>query len=205
MHPATDHTIASPTPFTCRQQNRNAEATTGRRRMSGRAALVLTVMALTVAPQIALAEDSERIEGTFSVLYTYPSAVNYCVAMGGNVSVEAQGIGNLSGLGPMFLTVKKCFTFSSAAYAGTFSMTAGNGDALSGTYAGLQGPNDESGFGSFQGTLTVTAGTGGFRHVRGRLLFTAVGGPNSVSETASAVNGMAFYLVEGKLAFPGRR
>lgn len=198
MHPATDRTVSSRTPFSAGLSNRPSA-----RRKTVLAALVLTAMALTAAPRAALAEDSDRVEGNFSVLYTYPSAVNYCVAMGGNVSVEAQGNGNISGLGPMFMTVKKCFTFSNGAYAGTFTLTAANGDALSGTYTGLQGANDESGFGPFQGTLTVTAGTGGFRRVRGRLQFTAVAGPNSVSETtASAVNGMAFYLVQGKLSFP---
>ena len=93
------------------------------------------LMALSVvasAPTPARADDRVRVEGTFSVLYAYPSAVNYCV--GGaetiNVSIQAQGLGNIPGLGPLFLTVKKCFTLSDGTYAGSFTMSAANGDAM---------------------------------------------------------------------------
>jgi hypothetical protein len=166
------------------------------------AVLVLAIVGAAWAPTPAFADDRVRIEGTFSVLYMYPSAVNYCGPAGGDVAVEAQGLGDISGLGPMFLTVKKCFTFSDGTYTGTFTMTAGNGDTLTGTYAGTQEAPDENGYGPFQGTLTVKRGTGRFRRARGTLKFMAVGSPTSVGVISSTANGMAFYLVQGSMLFP---
>jgi len=65
-----------------------------------------------LAPTPVLADDSVRSDGTFTVSYMYPSAVDYCAPSGGDLSIEAQGIGRISGLGPMFLTVKKCLKFA---------------------------------------------------------------------------------------------
>jgi hypothetical protein len=114
----------------------------------------------------------------------------------------------VSKLGPLFLTVKKCLTFPAAfpagVYTGTFKMTAGNGDALEGTYAGTQdfSLKDENGYGPFQGTLTFTGGTGSFSYANGALSFTAVASPVSVGVTAPTANGMAFYLVQGNMVSP---
>ena len=130
-----------------------------------------------------------------------PSALNYCAS--GGTAIEAQGIGNVSKLGPLFLTVKKCLTFPGGAgtYTGTFKMKAGNGDTAEGTYAGTQdfSLRDENGFGPFQGTLTFTGGTGSFAHASGALSFTAVAGPVSVGVTVPTANGMAFCLVRGTM------
>ena len=83
-------------------------------------------------------------------------------------------------------------------------MTAGNGDSMEGTYAGTadRSLRDENGFAPFQGTLTLTGGTGKFRHTSGVLSFTAVSGPASVSATPSTINAMAFYLVQGNMVSP---
>jgi hypothetical protein len=85
-------------------------------------------------------------------------------------------------------------------------MTAGNGDTMEGTYAGTgdRSLRDENGFGPFQGTLTLTGGTGKFRHTSGVLSFTAVLGPASVGVTSPTANGMAFYLVQGDMVSPER-
>jgi hypothetical protein len=167
------------------------------------AALMLAAVAGSWAPKAALADERARVEGTFSVSFMYPSAVNYCATAGANVGVEGQGLGKMSGLGPMFLMVKKCFTFADGTYAGMFKMTADNGDIIVGTYAGIQRANDENGFGPFDGTLTVTGGTGRFWHARGALKFRAVASPTSAGVTASTVNGMAFYLVSGSISLQG--
>lgn len=162
--------------------------------------LALAALAVVCVPLPALADDGPRLEGTFSVLYTYPSAVNYCAAGAGegNVSIQAQGLGNISGVGPLFLTVKKCFTFADGTYEGTFSMSAGAGHTLTGRYEGTQGPLDENGFGPFTGVLTATGGTGRFLHARGRLTFEAVAGPDSLGAgVVPTLNGSAFYLVRG--------
>ncbi len=173
--------------------------TTTRPRLRRSMVMLLALAAVAVGvPTPALADERARLEGTFSVLYTYPSAVNYCAAGAGegNVSIEAQGLGNISGVGPLFLTVKKCFTFADGTYEGRFTMSAGTGHAATGTYEGTQGALDENGFGPFNGVLTVTGGTGRFRHARGRLTFEAVAGPDSVGAGAvPTLNGTAFYLI----------
>jgi hypothetical protein len=174
--------------------------------------LALGAMAVAISPDAVLAEKRKTapIAGTFAVSFMRPSALDYCA--GGataGTAVEAQGIGNISKLGPLFLTVKKCAVIvgNNVTYAGIFKMTAGNGDTLEGTYAGTADTSlrDENGFGPFQGTLTVTAGTGKFRHTTsGVLNFTALSGPASVGVTTPTGNGMAFYLVQGTMLSPDR-
>jgi hypothetical protein len=51
-------------------------------------------------------------------------------------------------------------------------------------------------FGPFQGTLTVTGGTGAFSHASGALGFTAI---SSGSSKDSAANGQAYYLIKGTI------
>jgi hypothetical protein len=104
--------------------------------------------------------------------------------------------------------VKKCATAVDgvATFTGTFTMTAGNGDTLSGAYAGAQvGAPDEpdaNGYGEFQGTFTITEGTGRFRHASGVLSFAAVTSPFSAHASLPALTGVAFYLVEGTVLSP---
>ena len=166
-----------------------------------RNSIAATLMALSIvasAPAPARADDRGRVEGTFSMFYAYPSAVNYCAdgSGDGNFSFQAQGLGNLQGLGAVFLTVKKCLTVSDWIYAGSFTMSAGN-HTIYGTYDGTQGEFNEDGFSPFRGVLTITGGTGKFRNAKGRLTFEAVSGPDSVGAIASTFNGMAFYSVRG--------
>ena len=170
--------------------------------------LVLAAIAVALAPKAVFADEGVPIAGTFAVSYMRPAAPSavtgpYCAS--GGTPIEAQGIGSVSRLGPLFLTVKKCLTFPVAfpagVYTGTFKMTAGNGDTMEGTYEGTQNFSlrDENGYGPFQGTLTVTGGTGRFSHASGVLSFTAVTSPVSVGFTAPTVNGMAYYLVRGRM------
>ena len=167
--------------------------------------LVLAVVAF--APKAVFADDEGvPIAGTFTVSPMHPSASNYCAS--GGLSIEAQGIGSVSRLGPLFLTVKKCLTFPggfpNGTYTGTFKMTAGNGDTLEGTYAGTEdfSLTDTNGFGPFQGTLTVAGGTGRFSNASGVLSFTAVVSPASVGVNPGTLNGTAYYLVKGNMLSP---
>jgi len=175
-----------------------AQWTMSKSRRNALAAMLLALSVVASAPTPARADDRVRVEGTFSMFYAYPSAVNYCADGGGdhNLSFQAQGLGNISGLGALFLTVKKCLTLSDGIYAGTFTMSAGK-DALRGTYEGTQGAFDEDGFSPFWGVLTITEGTGRFRHTRGRLTFEAISGPDSVGSIQSTLNGTAFYKIRG--------
>jgi hypothetical protein len=172
---------------------------------------VLVLAAVALAPTAVLADDDHgvAIKGTFAASFMRPAAPSpvtgpYCAS--GGIPIEAQGIGNVSKVGPLFLTVKKCATVvgSAVTYAGTFTMTAGNGDNLHGTYAGTQDNTlrDENGYVPFQGTLTFTGGTGRFSHASGMLRFTAVATPVSVGVTTPTVNGMAYYMVQGTMLSP---
>jgi hypothetical protein len=168
---------------------------------------VLVLSVVVFAPKAVLADDEGGpIAGSFAVSFMRPAAPSpvtgpYCA--NGGIPIEAQGIGSMPRLGPLFLTVKKCATIVGLAvtYAGTFKMTAGNGDSLTGTYAGTQdnGLRDENGYVPFQGTLTFTGGTGSLSHASGTLSFTAVASPVSMGVTVPTANGMAFYLVQGNM------
>ncbi len=161
-------------------------------------ALVLAVVALT--PKAALAHGDEPIDGSFAVSIAAPSVVVTC--SGGGIPIQAQGIGSVSGLGPLFLKIMKCLTFPGGApvgtYAGTTEMTVSNGDTLKATYEGTQDFSmvDGDGFGPFQGTLTFTGGTGRFSHASGVLSFTAI---SSGSVNDAKANGQAYYLVQGTM------
>jgi hypothetical protein len=164
-------------------------------------AIVLAAVAFT--PKALLAQPGLPVEGTFAVSIAVPSASDFCTSEGtpSGTSIEAQGIGSASRLGPLFLKITKCVTFPDGnvgTYAGTFEMTAANGDKLNGTYAGTQDFSllDANDFGPFQGTLTVTGGTGAFNHASGALGFTAI---SSASLKDSAANGQAYYLIKGTI------
>jgi hypothetical protein len=168
--------------------------------------LALAAIAVALAPKAAFADRDHavRIEGTFTVATVVPSAVDYCISEGtpGGTPIEFRGLGNIPKLGPLFLTVKKCRTVVGGVrtFAGIFTMTAGNGDTLDGTYAGVRiGLPDENGYAEFQGTFTVTGGTGRFSHASGVLSFTAVTSPSAVGVTTPTANGVAFYLVQGTM------
>ena len=80
--------------------------------------LVLAAIAVALAPKAVFADDDHAvpITGTFTVATVSPSAVDYCASGGtptefrGGTPIEFRGIGNISKLGPLFLTVKKCAT-----------------------------------------------------------------------------------------------
>jgi opacity protein-like surface antigen len=168
-----------------------------------RNALVVAAMAVALAPQAVFADHEPAvIQGNFTVAFVIPSAVNFCPS--GATPIEFQGLGNISKLGSLFLTVKKCATPVDGVltFAGTFTMTAGNGDILRGTYAGKKvGVSNENGYGQFVGSFAMTGGTGRFRHASGVLSFTATTGPFGVG-VAGPATGAAFYLVQGTMWSP---
>jgi hypothetical protein len=170
----------------------------GRLRNSISSVFVLASVAAlwTVSP--VFASDDVGVGGSFTVSYAY-SVENYCGAGEGEYSFEAQGLGRLTGLGPLFLTVKKCYRVSDGRYTGRFTIAGAAGDSLRGTYLGTQGPLDANNFGPFHGVLTITGGTGRFRGLRGALSFEAVSSPDSAVATPGMLGGMAFYILDGQL------
>jgi hypothetical protein len=164
-----------------------------------RNSLIAMLVAWSVAasaPTPVRADDRVPLEGTFTVVYVYPSASNYCGDGAGKdyFSIQAQGLGSVPDLGAMFLTVKKCLA-PDGTYTGTFMMRAGNGHVLRGNYEGTQGPYNKDSFSTFWGVLTITGGTGKFWNASGRLTFEAVSGPDSLGAVVPTLNGTAFYRV----------
>jgi hypothetical protein len=174
-------------------------------RNSVHSVVVLAAMAVVFAPTAVFADrqHAASIEGTFTVAFVIPSAEDYCGGLA--TPIEFRGLGNMSKLGPLFLTVKKCATAVDgvATFTGTFTLTAGSGDTLTGAYAGAKvGASDENGYGEFQGTFTISGGTGRFRHASGVLSFAAVTSPFSAHASLPAATGAAFYLLQGTMLSP---
>jgi hypothetical protein len=167
--------------------------------------LVLAAVAVGLPPKEVLADDDGvPVKGTFVVSFMYPSAVNYCASAGN--PIEGRGLGNMSGLGPLFLTVKKCGTRSGniVTFHGTVTMTAADGDTLEGVETGTADVTltDENGYRPSQGTFTLTGGTGKFSGARGDLSWTAVQSPTFVGVNAGTSNGTVYLLVTGNLLSP---
>jgi hypothetical protein len=169
--------------------------------------LGLAAIVISLAPKEVVAnDDGVPASGTFVVSFMYPSALNYCASAGN--PIEGQGLGNISGLGPLFLTVKKCGTRNGniVTFQGTFTMTAANGDTLEGVETGTADLTltDENGYRPSQGTFTLTGGSGRFSGASGRLRWTAVQNPTSVGVNAGTANGTVYLLVTGNILSPER-
>ena len=141
---------------------------------------------MLAGPIAAAADDAFPINGTLSVNFTAtPTAP-------GIFSVVANGIGSTSHAGNLLFAVQKTINFNDGVMQGTFTMTAENGDTLTGNYAGVINPPDSKGFAPFSGQLTFTAGTGKFQNVKGIASFTAL---------ANLGTGQAVYSVRGGMSF----
>lgn len=163
---------------------------------------IMALVAVVIASQTALADEGLPIRGNFTVSIAFIPTANAC-GVGDNcvacVSsypphfyIEAQGIGETSKLGTMFLKIQKCADPARSpfgSYDGTFTLTAPNGkDSLTGIYTGKNtSAPDAYGFGPFSGEWEITGGTGNFDNARGRVHFSAL----------FSGNGAAYYAVEG--------
>lgn len=158
--------------------------------------VVLTVVCAALIPATALAQNG-NVSGSFTVSYTSGVVGNPPVCDPTNsVYVEAHGIGtSTSPLGPMILTIRKCYNYLAGTYTGSFALSSPDAkDTMTGSYAG----SDDAYVGAFpaiffpfHGVLTVTAGTGKFQGAHGRLNFTAV------AAASDAASGIAYYAIEG--------
>ena len=180
--------------------------------------LPLAAATIAVASQAALAQNMP-VNGPFTVTFIGQPANSIPGVSGctGNIWVEAHGIGQTI-LGPMFITVQKCYDLMNSTYAGTFALCLSDAscgpnskDSMSGVYAGAD-DNTYDGhfplvFGPFHGTLTVNAGTGRFEGARGTITFAAMSADNiqyNADGTAVPVHeGSAYYALRGTLSFRG--
>jgi hypothetical protein len=148
--------------------------------------VALAAMTLTLNHSIALADDGMPIEGFLAASFTQsqPSP--------GIVDILANGVGKLTNVGNVSFQVHKTIDRNATVpvFSGTFTITAENGDTLTGTYTAVTSGPDSGGFGIVTGQLTVTGGTGRFQSASGFVPFTSVanGGP-----------GLAAYSFKGVL------
>jgi hypothetical protein len=170
--------------------------------------LVLAVIAVAVAPKVLSADDGMSVKGSIKVSAIVPSVTDYCAS--GGTPIEAQGVADISGLGPLYVTVKKCLTFPGGppvgTWIGTLTLRASNGDTLTTAYSATEdfSLTDSNGFTPGQGTVTITGGTGDFTGASGVLSFTFVQCPSSVGVATKTVNAAVFYLIQGDILLPDR-
>ena len=132
--------------------------------------LALAAMTLTFMHSAALAVDGMPIEGILAVNFTSSPTSP------GIIAISANGIGNLTNVGNFSFQLEKTLdtTGKVPLFSGTFTITAVNGDTLTGTYAAVGAAPDAGGFGTFSGQITVTGGTGRFQSASGVVPFSAM-------------------------------
>jgi hypothetical protein len=135
----------------------------------------------------ALAVDGMPVEGILAVNFTRSQTSP------GIFDISATGIGSLTNVGNLSFQLQKTLdtTGKVPTFSGTFTITAENGDTLTGTYAGVTAGPDAAGFGTFSGQITVTGGTGRFQGASGSIPFGAMGYSNSgIGQAAYSFKGV---------------
>lgn len=89
---------------------------------------------------------------------------------GGNLErVVINGTGHATQLGAYAYAATECFDPVSGAFAGSSTLTAANGDALTGTYEGQVSVTGDPNVIAYEEELEVTGGTGRFAGATGTL------------------------------------
>jgi hypothetical protein len=172
--------------------------------------MALAAMTVAVAPKAALAYDVP-IHASFVVGFSATPNSGKVAHCGGDpldIEVEAHGDG-YSTLGALSLSLQKGIS-STGALHGCLTLATPGGATLSAIYDGTQGtPNSNNFVVTASGTLTFTGGTGRFEGASGTATFTAVfnrfypGSSFAGGTNTAPLQGIAFYLVEGKVSFNG--
>jgi hypothetical protein len=143
-------------------------------------------MAVALSVRASLADDGMPIEGILGVSFTQSQTSP------GVFDFLANGVGNLTNVGNFSFQLHKSIDRNAKVpvFSGTFTITAENGDTLTGNYTAVTSGADSSGYGVITGQLAVTGGTGRFMSATGFVPFTCVanGGP-----------GLAVYSFKGVL------
>jgi hypothetical protein len=130
-------------------------------------AAALSVVAATAlaAASPAPADDHTHLKGRGAGVVT-PATVA-CPA--GFTPLSLTGMGRASHLGRYTWASTECFNFTTLVTVdGRFTLTAANGDALTGTYSG--GATVVGGIATFEDQAVVTGGTGRFAGASGNLV-----------------------------------
>jgi hypothetical protein len=158
---------------------------------------------LTLAPVAVLADKGIPVKGSASVSAIVPSATDYCAS--GGTPIEAQGVADLSGLGPVYVTVKKCLTFPNGlpvgTWTGTLTLRDASGDTVTAAYTAQEdfSKTDSNGFTPGRGTARITEGTGNLAGASGLLSFTFVQCPSAAAADSKAIVAAVYYLVDGNV------
>jgi hypothetical protein len=150
-----------------RARSRNID---GRKYSMTKLLVPLVAMTFAFTHSAALADDAMPVEGILAVNFTSSPTSP------GIIAISANGIGNLTNVGNLSFQLQKTLdtTGKVPLFSGTFTITALNGDTLTGTYAAVGAAPDAGGFGTFSGQITVTGGTGRFQSASGIVPFSAL-------------------------------
>src|SRR5579864_1405086 len=140
---------------------------------------VSVVLALTLT---ALAAEGVPLKGVFGTNF------QIVPLSPGVISAPVTGSGIVSQLGFATVSITQIIDFTilpAPNQTGTFTITAANGDTLSGTVLGTALPPNQNNMATFSGTMTINAGTGRFQGVTGSLLYSGMANLNTLQGTFS--------------------
>jgi hypothetical protein len=134
-----------------------------------RSRIAIVVLALTIC-QAALATQAFGAEdvpfkGSDEGGFQLPGAC----AGGSLAEVVIDGTGRATQLGAYTYSATECFDAVSGAFAGSATLTAANGDAMTGTYQGQVSGTDDPNVIAYEEELELTGGTGRFAGATGTL------------------------------------
>jgi hypothetical protein len=135
---------------------------TARRRRLARVGFLLVAIAALAMPVRALAGAQVPLKGADSGSFTLTAD-----ACGPGVfAVVVDDTGRATHLGAYAYHSNECFNGATGAFSGTFTMTAANGDTISGTYAGTV-VSVVGNLGFYEQDNAITGGTGRFAGATG--------------------------------------
>jgi hypothetical protein len=135
---------------------------TARRRRLARVGFLLVAIAALVMPVRALAGAQVPFKGADSGSFTLTA--DGCGP--GVFAVVVDDAGTATHLGAYTYHSNECFNGATGAFSGTFTMTAANGDTISGTYAGVV-VSVVGDLGFYEQDNAIAGGTGRFAGATG--------------------------------------
>ncbi|HET8949068.1 MAG TPA: hypothetical protein VFN44_01115 [Solirubrobacteraceae bacterium] len=128
-----------------------------------KALIALLVLPALALPMQAAAKDRLPLEGSESGTF---QLLGPCEA--GGMTLEVNGTGHASGIGDYSGHYRECFDPATGAVtAGTFTLTAANGDEIFGTFGGQARPTDDPTVVAYDDPGVITGGTGRFADAGG--------------------------------------
>lgn len=175
-----------------RRPVRSSAGRTSRRRTAKRlrkAGLLLVATAALALPMQALAGDQVPLKGWDSGSFTLEE--DGCAT--GVFAVVIDDAGMATHVGAYAYHADECFNGVTGAFSGTFTITAANGDTISGTYAGtVVGVAGELAF--YEQEAVITGGTGRFAGASGGF---------DLSGIANLVSLESSQTISGAVSSPG--